>query len=67
MSVQYSLKSEPGYFHPLTLAEISAIEARATRDEDIVFDEDCPPSTPEQLKQFRRVHPRSDPIVGSGM
>ncbi|MBR4904097.1 MAG: hypothetical protein IKZ53_05455 [Selenomonadaceae bacterium] len=28
------------------------------KDEDIVFDEDCPPQTDEQLKQFKRVHPR---------
>ena len=27
-------------------------------DDDIVFDEDCPPQTPEQLKKFRRVNPR---------
>lgn len=28
------------------------------KDEDIVFDEDCPPQTDEQLKQFKRVNPR---------
>ena len=27
-------------------------------DDDIVFDEECPPQTEEQLKQFRRVNPR---------
>lgn len=27
-------------------------------DDDIVFDEDCPKQTPEQLKQFKRVNPR---------
>ena len=27
-------------------------------DDDIVFDEDCPPQTPEQLKKFKRVNPR---------
>ena len=27
-------------------------------DDDIVFDEDCPPQTEEQLKQFKRVKPR---------
>lgn len=27
-------------------------------DDDIVYDEDCPPQTEEQLKQFRRVNPR---------
>lgn len=27
-------------------------------DEDIVYDEDCPPQTDEQLKKFKRVNPR---------
>ena len=60
MIVQYSLKSDPRHRRPLTDAEIAAIEARAPRDEDIPYDEDCPPSTPEQLRQFRRVHPQPD-------
>ena len=34
-------------------------------DDDIVFDEDCPPQTDEQLKQFKRVNPRrKDKAVG---
>ena len=34
-------------------------------DDDIVFDEDCPPQTEEQLKQFKRVNPRrKDKTVG---
>ena len=33
-------------------------ELRALKDRPIVFDEDCPPQTPEQLKQFKRVNPR---------
>ena len=34
-------------------------------DDDIVYDEDCPPQTDEQLKQFRRVNPRhKKKIVG---
>ena len=28
------------------------------KDEDIIYDEDCPPQTEEQLKKFRRVNPR---------
>ena len=27
-------------------------------DDDIVYDEDCPPQTDEQLKKFKRVNPR---------
>ncbi|MBR4151430.1 MAG: hypothetical protein IKT98_00540 [Selenomonadaceae bacterium] len=27
-------------------------------DDDIVYDEDCPKLTDEQLKQFKRVNPR---------
>lgn len=30
------------------------------RDEDIVFDEDCPRQTAEELAQFRRVDQYSD-------
>ena len=30
------------------------------RDEDIVFDEDCPKQTVEELAQFRRVDQSSD-------
>lgn len=29
----------------------------AMRDEDIVYDEDCPKLTEEELAQFRRVNP----------
>ena len=57
MIVEYTLKYDPSHRRPLTDAEIAAIEARAPKDEDIAFDEDCPPSTPEQLKRFKRVHP----------
>ena len=32
----------------------------ALKDRPIVFDEDCPEMTEEQLKQFKRVHPRRD-------
>ena len=31
---------------------------RALKDRPIVFDEDCPELTDEELKQFRRVNPR---------
>ena len=34
-------------------------------DDDIVYDEECPPQTDEQLKQFKRVNPRrKDKAVG---
>ena len=60
MIVSYEVKFNPRPRKPLTAAEIEAIEAHAPRDEDIVYDEDCPEMTEEQLKQFRRVHPRPD-------
>ena len=41
---------------PLTPEQIAEIEE--AQKHPPVFDEDCPPSTPEQLRQFRRVHPR---------
>lgn len=41
-----------------TPEQIARIREAAKRP--IVFDEDCPEMTEEQLKQFRRVHPRPD-------
>ena len=41
---------------PLTEEELE--ELRALKDRPIVFDEDCPELTEEQLKQFKRVNPR---------
>jgi len=58
MIVTYSHNVDPQPRRPLTPKEIAELEARAPRDEDILFDEDCPPSTPEQLRKFRRVYPR---------
>ena len=60
MIVTYEIKINPKPRKPLTPEEIAAIEARAPRDEDIVYDEDCPPMTDEQLRQFKRVHPRRE-------
>lgn len=54
MIVKRCLNIERKPRKPLTEAEIAEIEARAPRDEDIAYDEDCPPSTPEQLELFRR-------------
>ena len=34
-------------------------EIREAAKRPIVYDEDCPPMTEEQLKQFRRVDPRT--------
>ena len=41
---------------PLTEEELE--ELRALKNRPIVFDEDCPELTDEELKQFRRVNPR---------
>jgi len=54
MVVKRNLNIESKPRMPLTEAEIAEIEAHAPRDEDIAYDEDCPPSTPEQLERFRR-------------
>ena len=44
---------------PLTPEQIERLNLLdKMTDDDIVFDEDCPPQTPEQLKQFKRVNPR---------
>ena len=44
---------------PLTPEQEAELDAlsKMTND-DIVFDEECPPQTDEQLKKFRRVNPR---------
>ena len=41
-----------------TPEQIARIRAAAKRP--IVYDEDCPEMTEEQLRQFRRVNPRPD-------
>ena len=42
---------------PLTPEQIKRLDELKNRP--IVYDEDCPPMTEEQLKQFRRVDPRT--------
>ena len=37
-------------------AELEALKKMS--DDDIVYDEDCPELTDEQLKKFKRVNPR---------
>lgn len=54
MTVRYTLKRG----QPLTPAQIAELDA--LQDRPIVFDEDCPETTEEQLRQFRRVNPRPD-------
>ena len=50
---------------PLTPEQIERLKLLDNiKDEDIVFDDDCPELTDEQLKQFRRVNPRSKKAVG---
>ena len=63
MIVTYEIKTNPKPRKPLKPEEIAAIEARAPRDEDIVYDDDCPEMTDEQLRQFKRVHPRPENTV----
>lgn len=40
------------------LTEEEREEIRALKNRPIVFDEDCPELTEEQLRQFKRVKPR---------
>ena len=54
MIVTYNLKPNT----PLTPEQIKRLDA--LKDRPIVFDEDCPEMTEEQLRQFKRVHPRPD-------
>ena len=54
MIVSYSITKD----QKPTPEQITEIREAAKRP--IVFDEDCPPMTEEQLRQFRRVHPRPE-------
>lgn len=56
MIISYEIKGAPKRHKPLTAEQILEIEMRAPRDEDIVYDDDCPEMTDEQLRQFRRVN-----------
>ena len=54
MIVTYNLKPNT----PLTPEQIKRLDA--LKDRPIVFDEDCPEMTEEQLRHFKRVHPRGE-------
>lgn len=44
---------------PLTEEQKAELKAlKKMSDDDILYDEDCPKLTDEQLKQFKRVNPR---------
>ena len=49
---------------PLTPEQIERLDA--LKDRPIVFDEDCPEMTEEQLKQFKRVNPRPKNHAAAG-
>lgn len=59
MTVRYTLKRG----QPLTPEQIAELDA--LKDRPIVFDEDCPENTEEQLRKFRRVNPRTDSAESS--
>ena len=47
------------------LTDEQKAEIRALKNRPIVYDEDCPELTDEELKEFRRVNPRrKDKAVG---
>ena len=49
---------------PLTPEQKAEIEAlRQMTDDDIVYDEDCPELTDEELKQFKPVNPRRKKVA----
>lgn len=53
MIVKYSYNPDT----PLTPEQIKRLDA--LKDRPIVFDEDCPEMTDEQLRKFKRVNPLS--------
>jgi len=60
MLVTYSRKRGT----PLTPEQIAEIEQ--AKNLPPVYDEDCPPMTEEQLRQFKRVKPRKENRTASG-
>ena len=52
MTVRYTLKRGQG-LSPEQMAELDALKNRP-----IVFDDDCPELTEEQLSRFKRVNPQ---------
>ena len=49
---------------PLTPEQKAELEVlKHMTDDDIVYDEDCPKLTEEQLNHFKRVYPRRDKKV----
>ena len=51
---------------PLTPEQEAELDALSKMsDDDIVFDEDCPPQTEEELKLFKRVNPRRKELAAS--
>lgn len=52
-------------YEPLTEEQKARLaELKNMRDEDIVYDEDSPMLTEEQLKKFKRVNPRRKSAAG---
>ena len=50
---------------PLTKEQKAELEyLRNMSDDDIVYDEDCPELTDEELKEFKRVNPLPKKAVG---
>ena len=50
---------------PLTEEQKAELEyLRNMSDDDIVYDEDCPKLTEEELKKFKRVNPLPKKAVG---
>lgn len=47
------------------LTEEERDELRALKNRPLVFDEDCPELTEEELKQFKRFYPRPKKAVAS--
>ena len=60
MGMLYVYKGMP----PLTPEQVARLDAlEKMSDDDIVYDEDAPKLTEEQLKKFRRVYPRREEKV----
>lgn len=56
--IMVNSNSQTDSLSELTFSETDLEELRKAREMPIVFDEDCPETTPEKALKFKRVNPR---------
>ncbi len=55
----------PSLAKELAFTDEELKELETAREKPIVFDEDCPETTPERALKFQRVNPRRGSVIGA--